>query len=69
MAHDKSEGALAFFEDDVKVDSWLSTKLRDRRLNCPNCKREIHADPLVRAELLFAEWSGREGEDAVVYFV
>ena len=69
VSHDKSEAALTFFGDDVKVDSWLSTKLRERRLTCPNCKREINADPLVRAELLFAEWSGKEGEDVTVYFV
>ena len=69
VAHTQSEETLAFFADGVKVDSWLSTKLRERQLRCPTCKREIHADPLVRAELLFAEWSGKEGEDVAVYFV
>jgi hypothetical protein len=68
IAHEQSEVALAFFDDDAKVDSWLSTKLREKQLTCPNCKREIHADPLVRAELLFAEWSGKDGQDVMIYY-
>jgi hypothetical protein len=69
VAHDKSEVALAFFDDNATVDSWLSSKLRDRQLTCPHCKRSVRPDPLVRADVLFAEWSGNEGEDITVYYV
>jgi hypothetical protein len=64
-----SEVSIAFPQDEMALDSWISMKMRGRHLVCPGCKREIHADPLIRAEVLFSEWSGEDGTDPIVYFV
>jgi hypothetical protein len=61
---------LQLLEEAGSVDSWLSRRLRGRSISCPNCGREITADPLVRAEVVFQdwEWSDTSGRGANIAF-
>jgi len=65
-----SQELISVFQSDMGVDSWLSDKLRGRDLVCPNCKRRIQPDPLIRADVLFSDWSDDSKADGtVVYYV
>ena len=57
------------FEDDMKIDSWLSEQLRHRRLLCPHCHRNIRPDPLIRSSVMFMEWEdlSNSGNPTVFY--
>jgi len=60
----------ASFQGDEEVVSWISENLRHRKLICPNCRRQIHPDPLIRAEILHEDWGETSNEDnTVVYYV
>lgn len=65
-----SQELVNAFQDDLIVDSWLSDKLRGRHLVCPNCKRQIEPDPLIRADVLFSDWSDDpEADKTIVYYI
>jgi len=67
---DSSEQLINMLQSDMVVDSWLSEKLRGRNLVCPNCKRRIQPDPLIRGEVLFSDWSDDPEENkTIVYYV
>jgi hypothetical protein len=57
-------------QNDLEVASWLSENLRGRKLICPKCKRLIPPDPLVRADVFFADWGKTSKQDStIVYYV
>ena len=67
---DGSERVVDAFQADLVVDSWLSENLRSQRLTCPRCKRKIQPDPLIRADVLFSDWSDDSKRDGtIVYYV
>jgi len=67
---DSSEQLVNMFQSDMAVDSWLSDNLRGRNLVCPNCKRRIQPDPLIRGEVLFSDWNDDSDENmTIVYYV
>lgn len=67
---DSSEQLVNMFQSDMAVDSWLSDNLRGRNLVCPNCKRRIQSDPLIRGEVLFSDWNDDSDENmTIVYYV
>ena len=57
-------------EADLAVASWLSDNLRVRKLICPNCRRRVQPDPLVRASVIDGDWGQPSKEDdIIVYYV
>jgi hypothetical protein len=62
---------LKAFEEEESVESWISNRLLGRPFRCPNCRRKISADPLVRGEVVFGEWGDESGEKAspVIFYV
>ena len=63
LGTDGSERLIDAFQAGLVVDSWLSEKLRGRKLICPRCKRRIEPDPMVRADVLFSDWSDGSARD------
>jgi hypothetical protein len=67
---ESSEELVNTFRNDMVVDSWLSDKLRNRDLVCPNCRRQIQPDPLIRADVLFSDWGDEpEADKTIVYYI
>jgi len=62
---------LKAFEEEESVESWISNRLLGRPFRCPHCRRTITADPLVRGEVVFGEWSDNLDEKAspVIFYV
>jgi hypothetical protein len=62
---------LGIFEQEVSIDSWISNRLQGRALRCPNCRRVVIADPLVRSEVMFADWDDSSAKDAspIIFYV
>jgi hypothetical protein len=62
---------LRILEQEVPIDSWISNRLRRRPLRCPSCRRAIVTDPLVRSEVMFAEWDDSSGEASppIIFYV
>ena len=58
----------------IPTDSWTYTMIKrtvSRVNTCPNCKRKLPRDPLVRAEVLFGDWGVPSQEDGkyIEYFI
>ena len=62
---------LGVFEQELSIDSWVSNRLQGRALRCPNCRRVVITDPLVRSEVMFADWDDSSGQNAppIVFYV
>jgi hypothetical protein len=62
---------LKAFEEEESVESWISNRLLGRPFRCPHCKRMITADPLVRGEVVFGEWSDNldEKTSPVIFYI
>jgi len=67
---DRFEKLIEILQEDMAVDSWLSATLQDKQLTCPGCGKKIQADPLIRADVLFADWDDESKADrTVIYYV
>lgn len=62
---------LKTFGQEVSIDSWISNKLQGRLFRCPNCRRLIMTDPLVRGEVMFGDWDDSSGENSspIIFYV
>jgi hypothetical protein len=62
---------LQVFQGEASVDSWVSDQIRRHPTKCPSCGRVLRADPLVRADVMFNEWSDESDEKAktVMFYI
>lgn len=64
------EELIGILQEDMPVDSWLSENLRGRHLRCPGCGRRVGSEPLIKADVMFSDWSDEsEADKTVVYYV
>jgi hypothetical protein len=62
---------LQVFRGEASVDSWVSSQIRAHQTSCPGCGRILRADPLIRADVMFSEWSDDSDEKAksVIFYI